>query len=349
MRPRFLNRGPLLLCALLVSSSTLAAQRLPVSFGTEQVVGRDVELGSVMAARVAPDGSVYALDHVNARIVAFGPDGRRKWSMGRQGRGPGEFQTPYRLDVRRDGTIFVYDIGSAEVTAVSPEGRYLDRYRLPFALDQVDALIALDDALLISGTTTEPAASGRGIHRFRVDGPELRHAGSFGALPAVRDPMVLQVWGAGALVRGSTGSIWYTRRIPYELYRFDVSGRQRALIRPPFTTRGTPDDAVRIERDARRTSFSETGAYIEVPGPAFELPGGLLLVSRIRPGERFWDVFAVSGRFLGSHPIPERWSGIAGYDPARGVLWVTGTQDDEPVLYRVAVTLPSRSPSDRRR
>jgi hypothetical protein len=333
---------------VVVFQDVAAAQQQALTFGEEQIVGREVELGSVLAARVAPDGGVYALDHVNARIVAFAPDGQRRWILGRRGRGPGEFHTPYRLDVRRDGRIFIYDAGTAEVTAVSPEGRYLERYRLPFPLDQVDGLIALDDALLFSGTTTDPAASGNAIHRFRIDGPELRHSGSFGPLPAVRDPMVLQVWGAGSLVRGSTGSIWYTRRLPYEVYRFDPSGRQRAVVRPPFRTRGTPDDAVLVERDTRRTTYSETGAYVEVPGPAWELSGGVLLVTRIRPNESFWDLFSVSGRYLVSQPVPERWSSVAGYDATRGVLWVAGTHQDQPVLYRVSVRVQSR-PSPTRR
>jgi hypothetical protein len=343
--------GPLrsLLWAGALSSigGSASAQTLPISFGQEQVVGRDAGIASLMMARVAPDGSVYVVDDVSARVVAFDADGRQRWTLGRRGRGPGEFQTPYRLDVRRDGTVFVYDAATGEVTSITPEGRFLERYRLPFAFSQANNLVALDDVLLISGTTTDPAGSGRAIHRFRLDGNDLRHDGSFGLLPVVRDPMVLQQWGAGSLVRGSTGSIWYTRRLPYEVYRFDVSGRQRALVRAPFRTRGTPDDAIRIERSTRSTTFVNTGAYVEIPGPAWELPGGLLLVSRIRPGERYWDVFSVSGRFRGSHRLPAAWESIAGYDAQRNVLWVTGMQDDIPVLYRVPVTLspqPARRP-----
>lgn len=331
-----------------LTNEFLAAQWLPISFGADRAVGRAEALGSAMAARVAPDGGVYVVDHVNTRIVAFDAEGRRRWSFGRRGRGPGEFRTPYRLDVRHDGTIFVYDFGSAEVTAVSPEGRFLERYRLPFPLDQVDNFIALENSLLVAGTTTDPAGSGRALHRFQIAGSELRHVASFGPLPAARDPMVLQAWGAGSVVRGSTGSIWYTRRLPYEVYRFDVSGRQRAVIRAPFRTQGTPDDAIRVERDSRRVTYSNTDADVEIPGPAWELPGGLLLVSRIRSGERFWDVFSIKGHYLGSHRLPDRWEGIAGYDARRGALWVTGTQEDEPVLYRVPVQLSTLSPAPRR-
>lgn len=336
------------LCCLLwvgafsILSGTAAAQRLPISFGPEQAVGRAEQLGDIMAARVAADGSVYVADRVNARVVAFDANGRRRWTLGRRGRGPGEFDTPYRLDVRRDGTVFVYDAGTGEVSTITSDGRFLNRYRLAFALSQADNMIALNDALLIAGTTTDPTASGHAIHRFRMSGNDLRHAGSFGPLPVTGDPMVLQSWGAGAIIRGSTGSIWYTRRLPYEMYRFDASGRQRAMIRAPFRTRGTPDDAIQIERGTRSTTFSSTDAYVEIPGPAWELPGGVLLVSRIRPGERFWDVFSVAGRFLGSHRLPDHWESIAGYDAERGVLWVTGTQDDESVLYRVPTTLSAR-------
>lgn len=343
---RTLCRTSIVLAALSIRVHPAASQRLPISFGAAQPVGQDVEFGSIIAAQMSPDGNVVTVDHVNARIVAFDADGRVRWRAGRRGRGPGEFNTPYRVDVRRDGSVLVYDIGTSEVSVLSSTGSFVSRHRMPFPLTQVDQMLALDDGVLVAGTTTHPGASEHGIHRLRFDGPELRHVGSFGALPTVRDPMVLQVWGAGALVRGSTGSIWYTRRIPYELYRFDVSGRQRAVIRPPFRTQGTPDDAVLIERDSRRTSFSRREARVEIPGPAWELPGGVLLVSRIAPGERYWDVFTVSGRYHGAFPLPAEWEAIAGYDEQRRVLWVIGTRADEPVLYRVPAVLST--PSTRR-
>jgi hypothetical protein len=333
--------------ALLEPGRAVDAQALPISFGQAQTVGQAEELGSVMDAALGPDGSVYVVDFSNSRVVAFSPGGERRWSFGRRGRGPGEFQMPYRVDVRRDGTVFVYDAGVGEVTTISPEGRMLQRYRLPFPLTQADNLVALDDLLLFSGTTADPTGSTGAIHRFQMDGPELKYAGSFGAVPVTRDPRVLQQWGAGALVRGSTGSIWYTRRVPYEVYRFTPSGRQRAVIRPPFRTRGTPDDAIRVEGGARRVTYTATDAIVETPGPAWELPGGVLLVTRVRGDEQFWDVFTVSGRYLGAHPVPDHWEIIAGYDATRGVLWVTGTQNDNTVLYRVPVTLST--PHTRRR
>lgn len=348
MSDKVIIQGRLLLAVAgaLVASGPLPAQTPSISFGQEQVVGRAQEMGDIMAAGVGPDGGVYAVDRVNARIVAFDAEGRHRWTVGRRGRGPGEFQIPYRVDVRPDGTVFVYDRGTQEVTAFSPQGRLVERYRMPFPLVQVDNLVALTNELLISGTTADPTGRGGGIHRFRLTRPELRYAGSFGALPVARDPMVLQLWGAGSIVRGSTGSIWYTRRLPYEVYRFDVSGRQRTLIRPPFRARGTPDDAIRVVRGEARTSFSDTGAEVEVPGPAWELPGGLLLVTRTSPRTRAVDVFTVSGRYQGSISYPAHWDFVAGFDVQRRVLWVAGTQADEPVLYRVPVSLST--PSTRR-
>jgi hypothetical protein len=325
-----------------VATAPASAQRAVslVRVSSIQVVGRDAGLGAIAMTRVGPQGNVYAADYLNARVVAFSAEGRLLWTSGRKGRGPGEFQLPYRLDPRPGGGVLVLDAGTSEVTLLNARGRFVTRYRLPFRLDQPDAIVGLPNGhLAISGTTSaEPRARRHGIHRFRVSGTELEYVGSFGPLPRVRNTLVLQNWGAGSATLAANGDLLYALRIPFEIHRFDPTGRPRGVVRYPFRTRGTPDDTEEIVVTAKETTYSTTDADVERPGVAFELPGGLLVVTRSSRDARHWDFFR-GGRYLGSQRIDPDWGGVAGYDPARGFLWMTGTLDDEPVLRRLSITV----------
>lgn len=99
---------------LVLRAETATAQRsvpFPLTVTAVAVVGEEQDFGTIIAAKVGANGNVFALDHMNARLTAFSPDGRVLWRAGRSGRGPGEFQLPYRLDVAPNGEIFVYDLG----------------------------------------------------------------------------------------------------------------------------------------------------------------------------------------------------------------------------------------------
>ncbi|HEX8691520.1 MAG TPA: hypothetical protein VF746_03700 [Longimicrobium sp.] len=339
---RFSGSAVLAALACQAATAPILAQRAVslVRVNSVQVVGREAELGAIAMTRVGPQGNVYAADYLNARVVAFSPEGRLLWTSGRKGRGPGEFQLPYRVDPRPDGGLLVLDAGTSEVTLLNARGRFTARYRLPFRFDQPDAIVGLPDGhLVISGTTfAEPRARRYGIHRFRVSGAELKYVGSFGPLPRVRNPLVLQSWGAGSATRAANGDLLYALRIPFEVHRFDPAGRPREVVRYPFRTRGTPDDAETVVVTEKETTYSSTDADVERPGAAFELPGGLLVVTRSSRDTRHWDFFR-GGRYLGSQRIERDWGGVAGYDPARGFLWMAGTLDDEPVLRRLSITV----------
>ncbi len=76
-------------------------------------------------------GRIYALDSYAHRLSAFEADGRAAWSVGREGRGPGEFDSPVGLAWAPDGSLWVIDPGNQRATPVSLDGRVLDASRLP--------------------------------------------------------------------------------------------------------------------------------------------------------------------------------------------------------------------------
>jgi DNA-binding beta-propeller fold protein YncE len=88
-------------------------------------------------AAVASNGDVYVSDgYGNARIHVFGPDGEHKFSWGRQGHGPGEFNTVHSVFIdHADGDrVYAADRYNNRVQFFSPTGEYLGEWgglRLP--------------------------------------------------------------------------------------------------------------------------------------------------------------------------------------------------------------------------
>lgn len=324
----------------ILDAGAVSSQRngasFPLSVVGTTVVGEDAELVSIVAATVGPGGNVYVLDYMSCAVFAFSPAGRMLWKVGRKGGGPGEYQLPSRITATPAGALLVFDLGTGDVTTLSRDGRFVSRSHLPIRFPYVDDLAVVGSDLLISGYSPDPPARRHGIHRFRMAGGRMVYAGSFAPLPTVRDTAVLRYWGAGDIARAANGDLLFALALPYVVYRFDAAGRQKRVARPPFRVRGTPDDAVRIERNAEITSISRSEtAAVDRPQSVVEVANGWMLVSRLSPRERHWDLFDPAGVFAGTREYPETWGGAIAYDPARSFLWMAATRDDAPVLVRL--------------
>ncbi len=78
---------------------------------------------------LSPHGELYVSDgYGNARIHKFTPDGRRLFSWGEPGNGPGQFRVPHGIAVDPRGTVYVADRENSRVQLFSPEGEYLSEW-----------------------------------------------------------------------------------------------------------------------------------------------------------------------------------------------------------------------------
>jgi len=340
--PRVLGLAAVCVGALSASVRGQAGTSFPLTVSSVTVVGEDQEFGSIVSAKVGANGNVYAVDHVNARVMAFSSDGRLLWRAGRKGRGPGEYQIPYRIDVAPNGDLSVFDLGIGEVTTLTAAGQFVRRVRLPFSFRQVDALAHLANGdLVVSGySIATDEVSAHALHRFRTAAGRLVHVSSFGPLPAARDRAVLPYWTPGPIALARNGDLLYLLRLPYEIHRYDAAGRERSVLRPRVPLRAVPDDFVRIERTARGTAVSSTETDLEHPGAMAEVGDGWIVASRVGRRGTQWDLFDPRGRVVGSRAVPAEWGAMAGYDRSRGFLWLIGEHDDVPVLLRLRVSPP---------
>lgn len=87
--------------------------------------------GRIEALEVDVEGTVYVLDGIEHTLTAFSPSGSRRWTVGREGQGPGEFTNPVGLAWAPDGTLWVFDPESQRVTVVTRDGAVSDTHVLP--------------------------------------------------------------------------------------------------------------------------------------------------------------------------------------------------------------------------
>lgn len=323
---------------------TLVAQAAPrsspnVRFELRRIVGREAALGKVFGGALGPDGSLHVLDPTTSEVIRFDPTGTILARFGRKGGGPGEFMLPYRIAVGPDGTIHVFDFASSELSHFDSSGHFRSRHRTPFLLSQVDRIEVLPGKqVAFSGIASgyRPAEQS-GVHVFD---DTLAYIGSFGPVPQARDKAVLLYWGAGGISLTSQQEILYARRIPYEIYIYTARGSEVGRLVPGITLKGLPDDAFSLSGDERSSSIAASGVPVERPFTAFELSDDLILAGRSALGNRpaKWDILSRrTGRLLQSLDAPPGARGVLAFDRKRGLLWVTGEVDLEPVILQYHV------------
>jgi len=81
-------------------------------------------------ASIDKDGDIYVMDSGNNRIQVFDPAGNYLKTIGREGKGPGEFQQLYSIDINDDGHLYIYDRGKRSMECFDREGKFIKSTRL---------------------------------------------------------------------------------------------------------------------------------------------------------------------------------------------------------------------------
>ncbi|HWK88493.1 MAG TPA: 6-bladed beta-propeller [Longimicrobium sp.] len=76
-------------------------------------------------------GRIYVADARRQELLAFAADGGPLGTLGRRGRGPGEFQQLRGVAIGRGDTVLALDPGQQRVSAFAPDGRRAFDVRLP--------------------------------------------------------------------------------------------------------------------------------------------------------------------------------------------------------------------------
>lgn len=83
--------------------------------------GQTAFFQSIRSFRVDNLGNIYVLDSRAPKLIKFDNRGNVLFSIGRKGQGPGEFMVPTMMELGKQNSILVYDVGNRRLTYFSAE------------------------------------------------------------------------------------------------------------------------------------------------------------------------------------------------------------------------------------
>ncbi len=293
---------------------------------------------------VAPlsDGRLAVLSSREKRVFLFEPSGEFVRSIGREGRGPGEFGYPEHLQILPGDTLVVWDYMFGPVTYFNPAGEVLrswrvdvgavlaevrkpnqmspERVHLPMADGSYIVQVGLvpgssippqgvPDRLPVEFVRIDSAYAAYSLGRWE----EQEFLYSRGVYPLLPFPLGVQ------LAAGDSPLVVYISSSDrYEVQQFTGTGALVRIIRR--TAEPIPITATDVEEWRDRVSPSVAWDWdawdrivADLPPRSFRPPvvgllvdsqGYLWVKDRADPGNSVWSVFDPAGRWQGTLEVP---------------------------------------------
>jgi len=240
------------------------------------------------------DSSLFVLDADFQKVAVFSWDGGfKRVVLGGYGEGPGEFVSPYDIDLDESGRLFAFDGHNNRVSIFSESGLF----STSFNADTHNTVeMKAEGGEVFIHRYFPPRTRGYFVQTFSEDGT---FEGEFAR--ATAQDADLQFHGArGSLGKGRNGEILFAYPAP-----------------STWTTSSRPQERIGVafHPDARGEQVSENGFDLVVTrvgtrGIA-QLPDGRIVISwfirptREVPRSYYLDVMTSEGQYLGSYEFPD--------------------------------------------
>jgi hypothetical protein len=286
--------------------------------------------GEIRAVAFGRANRLYVADDLNHEIRVFESDGQLTRVIGRQGKGPGEFEWPWAVAVDDTDTLIVWDQGMGRFSVFDPDGEFQRSFPPPrsWLVNSIHFLPEGDLLIAAFGVTDT-----WGLHRLERDGEVINEFGAVSVDPNIYSGFVGSLFG-GAADLTSGGDIVYTRKSPYELLFFDPQGEQLKTCVGDDDWTTAPHDVVEQHADRGVTLHWEQFVH---SSRVFKLAGGRYLnVVHDLPNKRtILDVISADCMLLCRHALDD----MLAVRDVKGDYLVATVQSDVPqiVVFEVSV------------
>lgn len=273
------------------------------------------ELRSV---QVDDQENIYALDMKEVNVRVFDKSGRHLRTFGKKGKGPGEIDTPLRMEMTPGGTLVIEDFGGAKFVFFSLDGTVAKEIPLGKYQFLIRFKFNTRGEIYADARTYDETKSVSELIKFSPDFKPLATLASFEdkRLPRVVTPFspafVLQLTSKGELVL----AIGETEK--YEFTVMSADGKPVRKIVKEY-------EPVKVAGAAKDRLVKEYSQESIPPGYSVQMPGHFpavyyfiiddkdrLFVRTYEHEEKadgpwfFYDVFDAEGRYLTRFSLPER-------------------------------------------
>ena len=299
-------------------------------------VGVAHEFFRVAHATRLDDGTILVANRGSGEIRAFSSSGQWKWSAGRQGNGPGEFNRLIHVAPFLGDSLMAFDYWLGRITVLTREGR-VARIISPLSQDvRLRYLYPLSDSLFAGIVYPRGFLADATEELYRMPQQLVRLAAADGALvdtvtgfPGSESYVfyggdMLALFGKAGHVAVGRGRMVVGTSEEMEYRVYSTSGRLERIVRVPEYDLTLSAEEVMAERAARRPDRADAPpAYrygvMALPNPDTRPAYGDLVadsegfvwaakfLGRIEADEPTdWEVFSNRGEWLGTVRMPAR-------------------------------------------
>ncbi len=102
-----------------------------VAIGELDATQEEYSFGGINELESSLDGKIYVFDRQVPALRQYDPAGKFVQTIGRKGKGPGEYEQANGVAVHRDGRVVLWDAGTAHINVYGPDGTFISAWPMP--------------------------------------------------------------------------------------------------------------------------------------------------------------------------------------------------------------------------
>jgi len=224
--------------------------------------GEHDAFGRVMSLAIDSRGRVVVADDLSHHLKVFELTGEFVTTVGRSGEGPGEFYSPWQVQIGPGDSLYVWDPGQAAISVFGPDYEFERRFRVPPGWTINSMIVHPGPEIVVSVSGTGESLP---VKVLNGEGDVTAEAGP--PMPQ-RDLAGFEDSLLGGSLRRTRGGYVYTQKSPYAVWRLDEQMGTVSVChgRSEWTT--DPEEVVvRSDRGVglRWNRFSHSVSILQLP------------------------------------------------------------------------------------